>query len=260
MFASILFTIKPLGADRILANDTLVIVSEAFAKHYFPNEDPTSGRVGEVIIGVVRDTKLAGVRTENGPLMYQLAPREPDRFDALVVRTAGETEAIGNAIRDEIRRVNPRLMTDIRTMRQEIDRSIAKERMVAATSALFSLFGLLLAAIGIYGVASSTVAQRTNEIGVRMALGAGAWPVIRDALRDTIVVFAAGLAVGILAAIAVLRVTASFVSDLLFGLNALDAANVSVSAFAMVLVVLVACIVPARRATSVDPVIALRYE
>src|SRR6266545_209502 len=250
-------TFSPADFERGRA---LVLVSEAFAKYYFPNEDPTAGRVGQVIIGVVGDAKLSSVRRENGPLMYQLAPREPDRLDALVLRIAGEPEAIAHAVRDEVRRVNPRLLIGIRTMRQEIDQSLGKERMVATISALFSLLGLLLALIGIYGVASSTVAQRTNEIGIRMALGAGSWQVIRDALRDTSVMFAAGLVAGIAAAIAALRVSASFISDLLFGLTASDAVNISCAGLLMVIVAFAACIVPARRATSVDPVIALRYE
>jgi len=250
-------TFSPADFERGRA---LVIVSEAFAKYYFPNEDPTAGRVGQVIIGVVGDAKVFSLRRENGPLMYHLAPKEPDRLDALVLRIAGEPEAIAHAVRDEVRRVNPRLLIGIRTMRQEIDQSLGKERMVATISALFSLLGLLLALIGIYGVASSTVAQRTNEIGIRMALGAGSWQVIRDALRDTSVMFAAGLVAGIAAAIAALRVSASFISDLLFGLTASDAVNISCAGLLMVIVAFAACIVPARRATSVDPVIALRYE
>ena len=164
------------------------------------------------------------------------------------------------AIREEVQRVNPRLLVDIRTMRQEIDRNIAKERMVAATSAFFSLLGLLLASIGIFGVASYTVAQRTSELGIRMALGAGRWSVIRESLRDTMLVFGAGLAAGIIAAIAAVRLTASFISDLLFGLTAADAANIVVAVLVMVVVALAACILPARRATRIDVLTAIRHE
>jgi ABC-type antimicrobial peptide transport system permease subunit len=156
--------------------------------------------------------------------------------------------------------VNPRLLVGISTMRQEIDRSIAKERMVAATSAFFSLLGLLLSSIGIFGVASYTVAQRTNELGIRMALGAGRWSVIRESLRETMQVFGAGLAAGIIATIVTVRLTASFISDLLFGLTAADAANIVGAVLVMVVVALAACILPARRATRVDPLVALRYE
>ena len=213
------------GAD-VERGRTLVIISEAFVKHYFPNEDPVAGTRGEVFIGIVRDAKLASVRRETGPMMYQLASSRANRLDALVVRTAGDPEALAHAIQQEIRRVHPRLLVGISTMRQEIDRSIATERMVAATSAFFSLLGLLLASIGIFGVAASTVAQRTNELGIRMALGAGRWSVIRESLRDTMLVFGAGLAAGIIAAVVAVRLTASVISDLLFGLTAADAANI----------------------------------
>ena len=114
-----------------------------------------------------------------------MAPSEPDRSVRSRSARRGDPDAIARAIRQEIRRVNPRLLVDIRTMRQEIDRDIATERMVAAISAFFGLLGLLLASIGIFGVASYTVAQRTNELGIRMALGAGRWSVIRESLRDT---------------------------------------------------------------------------
>src|SRR6266542_321787 len=197
---------------------TLVIISEAFARHFFPNED------------------------------------------ALVVRATGDPDAVARAIQQEIRRVNPRLLVGISTMRQEIDRSIATERMVATTSAFFCLLGLLLVSIGIFGVASSTVAQRTNELGIRMALGAGRWSVIRASLRETMVVFGAGLAVGIIAAITAVRLTTRFISDLLFGLTATDAINIGGAVVVMVGVALAACILPARRATRIDPLAAIRHE
>jgi putative ABC transport system permease protein len=241
-----------------------VIISEAFAERYFPNEDPVGKRIGgspnTEIIGVVRDARLTAVRTESGPMMYFMAPREPDRIGALEVRTAGDAAAIAGAVREEVQRVHPRLLVDIRTMRQEIDRNIAKERMVAATSAFFSLLGLLLVSIGIFGVASYTVAQRTNELGIRTALGASRWSVIRESLRDTMQVFAAGLAAGIIAAIAAVRLTASLISDLLFGLTAADVANMVAAVLLLAAVALAACILPARRATRIDVLTAIRDE
>ena len=241
-----------------------VIISEAFAKRYFQNEDPVGKRIGDPpnteIIGVVRDARLTAVRTDSGPMMYFMAPREPDRVAALQVRTGGNAYAVARAVREEVRRVHPRLLVDIRTMRQEIDRNIAKERMVAATSAFFSLLGLLLVSIGIFGVASYTVAQRTNELGIRRALGASRWSVIRESLRDTMQVFGAGLAAGILAAIVAVRLTASFISDLLFGLTAGDLANIVGAVLLMVAVAVAACILPARRATRIDVLTAIRDE
>ena len=241
-----------------------VVITEAFANRYFPNADPVGRRIGDPpnteIIGVVRDARLTAVRTDSGPMLYSMAPREPDRIGALEIRTAGDAARIAPAVREAIQRVNPRLVVDIGTMRQEIDRNIAKERMVAAASAFFSLLGLLLASIGIFGVASYTVAQRTTELGIRTALGASRWAVIRESLRDTIQVFGAGLAAGIIAAIAAVRLTASFISDLLFGLTAADAANIVGAVFLMIVVALAACILPARRATRIDVLTAIRDE
>jgi macrolide transport system ATP-binding/permease protein len=241
-----------------------VVISEAFAQHYFPNEDPVGKRIGRTarteIIGVVRDTRLTAVRRESGPMMYFMAANEPDSVGALEVRTAGDADAIVRAVREEVRRVHPRLLIDIRTMRQEIDRNLAQERMVAATSGLFSLLGLLLVSVGIFGVASYTVAQRTSELGIRMALGASRWSVIRESLRDTMTVFGAGLAAGIIVAVAAVRLTAGFISDLLFGLTATDAANIVGAVLLIVAVALAACILPARRATRIDPLTAIRHE
>jgi predicted permease len=234
-----------------------VVISEAFAKRYFPNEDPV-GRFP--IIGVVRNARLSAVRGESGPMMYHMAAREPDRFNALEVRIEGDPDAIAGAVGAVVRGVNPRLLIGIKSMPRQIDEDIAKERMVAATSACFSLLGLLLVSIGVFGVASSTVAQRTNELGIRMALGAGRWSVIRESLRDTMLVFGAGLTAGIIAAIGAVRLTASFISDLLFGLTATDAANIVGAVVVMVGVALAACILPARHATRIDPLTAIRHE
>ncbi len=234
------------------------VVNEAFVKRYYPNEDPVARQIG--IIGVVGDVKVAGVRAPGGPMMYMLSQREPDRLNALEVRAAGDPEAIVPAIREELRRMNPRLLVDIRTMRQEIDRDIARERMVAAISGFFSVLGLLLASIGIFGVASYSVAQRTPELGIRMALGAGRWSLVRESMGDTVRVFGIGLIAGIVAAIAAVRLASSFMSDLLFGLTATDAANLAGAVAVMVAVALAACVLPARRATRIDPLIAIRCD
>jgi predicted permease len=233
-----------------------VVISEAFAARYFPNDDP----VGKFpIIGIVGNARLGAVRGEGGPMMYRMLPKEPDRVSALV-RSAGDPAIVAQAIQEEIRRVNPRLLIGISTMQQQIDRNISSERMVAATSAFFSLLGLLLVAIGLFGVASYTVAQKTSELGIRMALGAGRWTVIRESLRDTMLVFGAGLAGGVLAAVVAVRLAASVIADLLFGLTATDAANIVIAALVMIGAALAACILPARRATRIDPLAAIRHE
>jgi predicted permease len=248
---------RTFGDADFVQGRRLSIISQSFAKRYFPNDDPI-GRSN--IIGIVRDAKLSSLRRENEPLMYLMVPKEPDRISALEVRTAGNPTLVLRAIEAEVQGVNPRLLAGIQTVRQEIDADIATERMVAATSSFFALLGLLLTCVGIFGVASYTVAQRTNELGIRIALGAGRWPVIRESLRDTILVFGVGLAGGTIIAIAAVRLAASLMSDLLFGLTATDAANIGAAVLVMAGVASIACLLPAWRATKIDPLTAIRYE
>jgi predicted permease len=234
------------------------VINEAFARHYFPNADPLTRAPN--IIGIVRDVKLFAVRAGVEPMMYAMFKREPDRINSLMVRTAGDPAAVSGAIREAIQGVNPRLFSSINTVDEEIARGIARERMVAAISAVFSGLGIILASVGIFGVASSTVAQRTTELGIRRALGAGRWAMIRETLRETMIVAGLGLAVGALAAFAAVRLTASLIADLLFGLTATDAATIVGAVLLMIVVAGAACVVPARHATRIDPIQAIRRE
>lgn len=152
---------------------------------------------------------------------------------ALVVRTARDTPAIAPAIREAVQAVHPQLLVGLNTVGEAMNKNIAKERMVAAISGFFGLLGLALACIGIFGVASSTVAQRAGELGIRRALGAGGWSVIRESLRETLVVVAVGLVGGAVAAYVAVRLAASVIADLLFGLTATDAANLVASIVVM---------------------------
>jgi macrolide transport system ATP-binding/permease protein len=239
--------------------DGAFIVNEAWVRKYFPNDDPVA-RPDLCIVGVIGRVKFGGVRDQDAPLMLYMLRNEPDRVGALQVRISGNTTAVSAAIRDAIRGVHPRLFVEARAMRDEIARDMATERMVATTSAFFGALGAVLVSIGLFGVASYTVAQRTTEIGIRMALGASAWSVIRESLRDTMWVFAVGLIAGTMAAIAAVRFTASLMSDLLFGLTATDALNIAGAVIVMILVACAACIIPARHATKVDPLAAIRCE
>jgi len=235
------------------------VVNEAWVRRYFPTEDPVAKpKLG--IVGVIGRVKFGGVRDEDSPLMLSMLRKAPDRVSALEVRVAGSSPAVAAAVRDAIRAVHPRLFVEIRSMREEITRDMATERMVAATSSFFGALGVLLVSIGLFGVASYAVAQRTTELGIRMALGASPWSVIRESLKETMWVFAAGLVIGTLAAIAAVRFTASIMSDLLFGLTATDALNIAGAVTVMIVVALAACIIPARHATKVDPLVAIRCE
>jgi putative ABC transport system permease protein len=251
--------------EDIFRTSKIIVINDSYAKRYFPNEDPIGRIIGDPpgaeIIGLVKDSRFGGPRKEPRPMVYELALRgEPDLVSALEVRTTGDPASISQAVQQEVRRINPRLLVEVKTMRQEIDRAIAQERMVAATSAFFSALGLVLACIGLFGVASYTVAQRTNELGIRIALGANRWEIVRQSLYETVQLFAAGLIAGTVSAIVGVRFAASAISDLLFGLKPTDSANIAIAAALMVAVTIAACILPAYRATKVDPLMAIRYE
>jgi predicted permease len=234
------------------------VVNDAWVRKYFPNDDPVAKGIG--VLGVVGNARLAGVRVEGGPMVFHMVRPEPDRINSLLVRTAGEPSTVIPAIREALRSMNPRLLVDVRTLHQEIATDMATERMVAGTSSFFGVLGLVLVSIGIFGVASYTVAQRTTELGIRMALGAGRWSVIRESLKETLWVFGLGLALGTLAAIGAVRLVGSLVSELLFGLNATDAFTLVAAVAIIVAVALAACILPARHATRIDPLAAIRCE
>jgi hypothetical protein len=233
------------------------VINEAFARHYYPSADPLGAT--SPVIGIVRDVKLRGVGSTVEPLMF-LPARRPKYMGALVVRAGSTSESIAASIRDVVLGVHPQLFVGISTVGEVMSRNIAKERMVAAVSAFFGLLGLSLACMGIFGVASTAVAQRTKELSIRKALGAGSWSVIRESLRETLVVVAVGLAAGAVAAFVAVRVSASVIADLLFGLTATDAANLAAAIGVMVVVALAACALPAIRAARIDPLVGIREE
>ena len=233
------------------------VANEAFLRRYFPGTDPVGSGP---IVGVVGDARLAGVRADMVPMLFERIRRDPDRINALEVRTSADPQVVAAAIRQTIRRIHPRLLIEVNTMQAEIERQIATERMVASVSAFFSLLGVVLAAIGIFGVASYTVAQRTNELGLRMALGAGRGRVIVESLRDTMLVFTLGLGAGVLAAVLAVRVAAGTIAGLLFGVTPGDTLTIAAAAAAMVVVAAAACAIPAKRATGIDPLAAIRYQ
>jgi putative ABC transport system permease protein len=250
--------------DDFAAGRRLVVVSESFAREYFPGENPVGVRGGMnndvEIIGVVRDARLANLREQSAPMMYDMAPPEPDRVNGLVVRVSGPTAPVAAALRDALRTIHPRLLVDVRTMRTEMDRSVARERLVAAASGFFGVLALLLASIGIYGVASQSVAQRTRDLGIRRALGAPSVPIVRESLRGVAGALAAGLMVGSLGSVALLRAVGSLITDLLFGLNATDAFSLGTALVAMAATAVAAAAVPAHRAITIDPLHVIRRE
>jgi predicted permease len=233
------------------------VINEAFVKQHYPNVDPLAA--GSPIIGIVKDAKLFSVKDSVGPVMFLASPW-PELFAAIQVRVAGDPVAIERAIRQVANDVNPRLLTEMSTLGEASSRSMARERMVASISGFFGVLGVVLAALGIFGIASSAVTQRTKELGIRRALGAGRWLLVRDSLRDTLVVISIGLTTGTLVALVIVRVTATFIADLLYGISATDMANLAVAVGMMLAVGLAACALPALRATRVDPLLSIRAD
>lgn len=233
------------------------VVNESFQTGRFDGADPM--QAGSPIIGMVEDVKLFGVKEDVRPLMF-LISRVPRRLGALQVRATGDPQAVERSIAEAIRGVNPLLLGTISTLGEVAGRSIVKERMVASISGLFGVLGIVLATMGVFGIASSAVAQRTKELGIRRALGAGRAVLVRDSLRETLVMIVLGLATGALAAVIAVRLTSSLTADLLFGITPDDAGTLAAAVAVMVLSGVAACTIPALRAARVDPLTCIRED
>ncbi len=255
------------NADLANPGHPVIVVSESAAQSRFPGEDVVgktvpgpAGSPPVEIVGVVGDAQLTSLRWA-APTLYVAALQSPvDRVSALLLRTSGDPSQTAREAQEMVRRVNPRLLMVARTMDEVLGRTMARERMAAAASAFFGALALALAGIGLFSVAAFSVARKTNELGIRIALGAGRWDVIREALRETAAVFGVGLGLGAVAAAVGARLAGGWVAGLLFGLNAADTANLIAACVAILLGAVAACLVPAIRATGVDPLHAIRYE
>lgn len=209
------------------------------------------------IVGLVGDTKHLGLDTETEEMAYWPQPELVYPYMTLVIRTRGEATNIAPAARNVIRNLDPEQpVGEVSTMEGLLARSIARSRFNAVLLAVFSLVALVMAAVGIYGVMSYSVQQRTHEIGLRMALGAQQSDVLRLVVKQGIILGLIGVAVGLIAAFGLTRLIVS----LLFEVPATDTRTFAAVAGGLFLITLVACYIPARRATKVDPIVALRYE
>jgi putative ABC transport system permease protein len=249
-------------APRVgIANDEMV-------RQYFPNEDPLGKRVRwardqEVrwmtIIGVVGDVKHFGLDLPEQPALYSPYPQADPwkRWMTFVARTQSAPNSMAQAIKQQIWKVDSELpVSKVKTMSEVSAASFAARRFNMLLLAIFAGLALLLAAVGIYGVMSYAVTQRTQEIGIRMALGARATDVLRLILRNGMTLTLLGVVIGLGGAVALTRL----LTTLLFGVKPTDAFTFAVVSTLLIVVAMIACYLPARRATKVDPLVALRYE
>jgi len=255
---------------------SVALVNQAFVKQFFPHEDPIgkqirisvpqqlgSSNTGDeifTIVGVIVDTMNRGPALPPMPHITTLFRQTPDLnvgFKNLIVRTALDPLALASSIRQQLHALDPNLpFAEVTTMNEVMQQQTAARRYTTGLLGLFALFGLILAGIGVYGVTSYVVARQTNEIGLRMALGAERGDVLWMILKQGIVTAVTGAAIGLCAAWILRRATA----QLVFGISPADPATFLSAAALLVTFAAAACLVPARRAAKVDPMVALRYE
>src|SRR6266700_279777 len=246
---------------------TAVIVNQAFVEKYVGKENPLGKQFGQwagdvnspassgyEIIGVVRDAKYSDLRREIHAMMYT-----PQSFGgaSFALRTAADPQAILPAIREVVAQVNTNLpLFDVKTESEQIGRLLFQERLVARLSGFFGLLALVLACVGLYGLLSYEVSRRTREIGIRRALGAQTGDVLRQVVKQGLLLALVGTAVGTGVAIGVTR----YLKSMLYDVRADDPVTIVAVGALLVMVAMAACFIPARRATNVDPMVALRYE
>jgi predicted permease len=241
------------------------IINETFARKYFPGEEPVGRRIQiftlstnwHEIVGVIQDVKLTGLDASATPEIYQSDSQNGEWMFSLVVRSSVPAREVEKMVRADAGAVNKDLPPfNVRTMTQAISTSAAPRRFTMALITLFAALAVTLTAVGLYGVVSYSVSQQTREIGIRVALGASRGNVLGLMLREGMSLAFFGIALGLAGGLALTRTIAA----LLFGVSATDPVTFVAVATLLMLVTLMACYLPARRATKVDPMEALRYE
>jgi predicted permease len=230
----------------------------ALGKRFWIEATPYEPQTAYEIVGVVKNTKYRDLREDFQPVMFlplsQAALKRPQgRF---MIRSSARADALVSSVRTTLTGISPDIRYFFHVFDTWVDDSLLRERLMATLSSLFGALAVVLTAVGLFGVISYTVAQRTNEIGVRIALGADRGSVIRLILRETAVVLGIGLGTGTMLALAVGRATAA----LLFGLKAYDPFTLAIAGISLAVVAAAASYLPAWRASSVNPMIALRHD
>jgi putative ABC transport system permease protein len=242
--------------------DRVIIVSQQLVAAVFPNEEPLGKSLITMIsdkpyeiIGIVGDISDRSLASAPMPAMYMPTSRTPRTN--VVIRTQGDPLMLAGAVRKQVREIDPdQPIAAVKTMNDWINTATSSQRYNTVLLGLFAVLAMILAATGIYGVMSYTVAQRTHELGVRMALGARQFDVLKLVVRQGMILTIVGVALGVAGAFALTRV----MTTLLFGVTAKDPITFAAVSALLIVVAFVACFVPARRATKVDPLVALRYE
>jgi putative ABC transport system permease protein len=264
----------PLLKGRALdAQDTadaplVTLINETMAQNLWPNQDPLGRRIKfpgsekkpqpwRTVVGVVSDVSQYGLDMKIPMQIYLPEAQYPTSSMSLVVRTSTDPAGLLGAIRGEIAELDPnQAVSEVATMGQLLSNSVSLRRFSMLLLVVFAGVALVLAAIGIYGVIAYTVTQRTHEIGIRMALGAQGRDILRLVVGQGLLLTLSGVAIGVVAAVALTRLMES----LLFGVSATDPLTFAVISLLLTIIALLACYIPARRATRVDPMVALRYE
>jgi putative ABC transport system permease protein len=245
----------------------VTLISKALAQRYFPNQDPIgkhlnfgfppNGDVSREIIGIVGDVRDKSLGDAPAPMMYVPFAQAPFWGANLVVKSTLSTSAVATSIRQQVQKIDKDLpVTDVEKLPDLLDASVSQQRFRTFLLGLFAAMALILAATGIFGVISYSVSRRTNEIGIRVALGASRSTILRMILRETLILAAVGLAVGLPCALA----ASHLIGHMLFGVSANDPLTLAAVAFTLAAVAALAGFVPARRAMQVDPMVALRHE
>ncbi|PYY18302.1 MAG: hypothetical protein DMG61_00750, partial [Acidobacteria bacterium] len=250
----------------VAGSNPVVIINETTASRHFSGRDPiglhntgTLEKIPMEIVGLVADVKSFGVGASAPVEMYQPLEQSPSSTMRVIVRSQGDPAMMLSAARKKIAQLDPDLpIAGVASMKEVIaaSGSVSQSRLTAQFTGTFALFALLLTAIGIYGVVTYSVAQRTQEMGLRMALGANRGDVLRLVISQGMRMVLLGIAVGFVAALALTRL----IKTLLFGTSATDPLTFACVLLLLVLVAVLACYVPARRAAALDPLVALRYE
>jgi predicted permease len=243
----------------------VAVINETAAKKFFPNQNPIGARFGSSVetagqievVGVLRDAKYDSVRDAPPPTMYVPFLQNPRNFGVFEVRTTGNPTAAVGSVRDVIRQLDPNLpVTDVSTQIEQVEQRFAQEKVFAQAYTLFGILALLLASVGLFGLMSYNVARRTNEIGIRMALGAQRTDVLGMVMRESMLLVVVGVVLGLVTAV----IASRFVTTLLFGLPPTDPTTIVLAVLVMSSVSALAGYLPARRASRVDPMVALHYE